>query len=220
MCPFGIRGVPLWGTGFCFLRIGEQFAVPSLKVARRCNVGPLAVERRAFGKPPMRGDAITVDAEVGARCLDDETVVLKFAEPALNRSHGFGAEIGGGIAVGSKNLSIVEAVYPQIASQNHVQRSRAERQLLPRRRCQGRADQRHERRQVALLSLLLAHEASTNVRGRKRPISIGTPPVLIARFQARLNTSTARTSAGAKMQRFCPLQRIGFVVFFWGVRRT
>jgi hypothetical protein len=21
-------------------------------------------------------------------------------------------------------------------------------------------------------------------------------------------------------QRFCPLQRIGFVVFFWGVRRT
>jgi hypothetical protein len=68
----------------------------------------------------MRGDAITVDAEVGARCLDDETVVLKFAEPALNRSHGIGAEIAGGIAVRSENLSVVQIVMPQIASQNDV----------------------------------------------------------------------------------------------------
>src|SRR5262245_21000248 len=179
MCPFGIRGVPLWGTGFCFLRIGEQFAVPSLKVARRCNVGPLAVERRAFGKPPMRGDAITVDAEVGARCLDDETVVLKFAEPALNRSHGFGAEIGGGIAVGSENLPVVQVIYPQIASQGDVQAARAERQLLPRRRCQRRADQRYERRQLAFAALLVhgvPHRSASLARTQAGQVALMTQP--------------------------------------------
>src|SRR5262245_65608579 len=47
----------------------------------------------------------------------------------------------------------------------------------------------------------LAHDA-TNARCRERPISIGTPPELIAGVQARSNTSTARTSAGAKIRRF------------------
>ena len=134
MCPFGIRGVSLWDTGFCFYRVVEQRAVPAVEIAGRCNLGSLGVIGRALSQPPMSGDAIAIDAEAGTGGLDDEAVVLEFTEPTLNRSGGICAEIGGGVAVGSENPSIVEAVYPQIASQNHVQRSRAERQLLPRRR--------------------------------------------------------------------------------------
>src|SRR5262249_32014490 len=76
MCPFGIRPVPLWGTGFYFLRIGEQFADPSLKVARRCDLISLCVERRAFGDPPVRRDPFAVNAQARAGGLDDEAVVL------------------------------------------------------------------------------------------------------------------------------------------------
>src|SRR5262245_5132957 len=40
------------------------------------------------------------------------------------------------------------------------------------------------------------HDGPTNVRVRKRPTSIETPPALTAGFHTRSNTSTARTSAG------------------------
>src|SRR5262249_60963374 len=96
----------------------------------------------------------------------------------------------------SKNCAVVEIVISQVASENDVQAARAERQLFPGWRRQCRADQRHEWRQAALPTALLAHRVPTNVRGRKRPISIGTPPELIAGVQARSNTSMARTSAG------------------------
>ena len=66
------------------------------------------------------------DAKASAGRHRDEAVVVKFTEPALHRSCRFRAEIGGGGAVGSENPSIVQAVYPEIASQNDVQRSRAE----------------------------------------------------------------------------------------------
>ena len=68
----------------------------------------------------------------------------------------------------------------------------------------------------------LAHDA-TNARGRKRPISIGTPPELIAGVQARSNTSTARTSAGAKIRLFdsiFALCRALILLFFFGVSRA
>src|SRR5262249_14481304 len=159
MCPFGIRGVSLWDTGFCFFGVVEQRAVPSVEIAGRCDMFPIGVEGRTFGDPPMWGDTIAIDAKAAAGHHRDEAVVLKLTEPALNRSGGLGAEIGGGVAVGSENLSIVQAVYPQIASQNDVQISRAVRQFLPRRRCQGRADQRHERRELALV-LAPAHLAA------------------------------------------------------------
>src|SRR6516164_163279 len=84
------------------------------------------LESRTFGDPPMWGDTIAIDAKASAGRHRDEAVVVKFTEPALHRSCRFRAEIGGGVAVGSENPSIVQAVYPQIASQNDVQRSRAE----------------------------------------------------------------------------------------------
>src|SRR5262249_16903485 len=151
MCPFGIRGVSLWDTGFCFFGVVEQRAVPAVEIAGRCDMFPIGVEGRTFGDPPMWGDTIAIDAKAAAGHHRDEAVGLKLTDPALNRSGGVGAEIGGGVAVGSENLSIVQAVYPQVATQNDVQRPRAVRQLLPRRRCQGRADQRHERRELALV---------------------------------------------------------------------
>src|SRR5262249_26265919 len=105
MCPFGIRGVPLWGTGFCFLAIGEQFAVPSLKVARRCDVRPFAVERRTFGDPPVRRDPLAIDAQAWADRHGNEAVMFKFTEPPLHRSGRFRAKIIGGLAIGAENLS-------------------------------------------------------------------------------------------------------------------
>ena len=72
---------------------------------------------------------------------------------------------------------------------------------------------------MALPTALLAHCAPTNVRGRKRPISIGTPPELIAGVQARSNTSTARTSAGAKIRLFDSIfalcRALILLFFFW-----
>ena len=126
MCPFGIRGVSLWDTGFCFYRVVEQRAVPAVEIAGRCDMFPIGVESRTFSDPPMWGDTIAIDAKASASRHRDEAVVVKFTEPALHRSCRFRAEIGGGVAVGSENPSIVQAVYPQIASQNDVQRSRAE----------------------------------------------------------------------------------------------
>jgi hypothetical protein len=107
------------------LRIGEQFAIPSLKVARRCDLISLGVERRAFGDSPVRRDPFAVNAQARAGRHGDEAVVLQFTEPPLHRSCRFRAEIGGSLAVGSEDLSVVQIVYPQVASQSDVQAPRA-----------------------------------------------------------------------------------------------
>jgi hypothetical protein len=145
----------------------------------------------------MSSDAISIDAQTSAGGLNDKAVMLKLAKPSLHRSYRLRPEIIRRVAIGSKNFSIIQTVISQVASENDVQAARAERQLLPGWRRQGRADQWHEWGQ---LSFLAAHDAPTNVRGRKRLISIGTPLELIAGVQARSNTSTARTSAGAKIR--------------------
>jgi len=88
-------------------------------------VRPFAVERRAFGDPPVCRDAIAIYAQVCAGRHGDETVVFKFAKPALHRSLRFRAEIVGGLSIGSENLPVVQEVVPQIAAQNDVQRPRA-----------------------------------------------------------------------------------------------
>src|SRR5262245_34049664 len=222
MSPFGVRGVPLWGKGFYFfLRVVERHTVPPVEVARRGNVGPLGIIRRAFGDPPVCRDALAVNAQAWAGRHDDEAVVRQLTVPPLHRSCRFRPEIIRRVAIGSKNFSVVQILISQVASENDVQAARAERQLLPGWRRQGRADQRHERRQMALPTALLAHCALTNVRGRKRPISIGTPPELIAGVQARSNTSTARTSAGAKIRlfdRIFALCRALILLFFLAFR--
>src|SRR5262245_28345231 len=110
MCPFGIRGVSLWVAGFCFYRVVEQRAVPAVEIAGRCNLGSLGVIGGALSQPPMSGDAIAIDAEAGTGGLDDEAVVLQFTEPALHRSAGICAEIGGGVEVGSEHLCDVQMV--------------------------------------------------------------------------------------------------------------
>jgi hypothetical protein len=211
MCPFGIRGVTLWDTGFCFCGIDKQHSLPAVEVARRCDVSSFGIERRALGDSPMWRDALAVNAQAPPSRHGDEAVVLKFAEPALHRSCRSRAKIGRGFAVRSEDLSVVQIVMPQIASQNDVQTSRAKRQLLPRWGRQGRADQRDEWRQTSFLGLVLAHGSavalcdsqmprdSTNVRARSRLISLRTPSVLIARRQGRSNTSMASTSSGPKM---------------------
>jgi hypothetical protein len=99
----------------------EQHAAPAVEVARCRDLVLLGVKGWAFGQPPMGGDAVAIYAEASARGLDDEAVVFEFAEPALHRSGGFGAKVFGGIAGGSINLSVVQVVHPQIASQNDVQ---------------------------------------------------------------------------------------------------
>src|SRR5258707_12801379 len=70
--------------------------------------------------------------------------------------------------------------------------------------------------------LALAHD--TNARARRRETSIAMPPLLTAGFQVRSNTSTARTSAGAKMQmldtvfaRCSALSLLSFLGGFQGV---
>jgi hypothetical protein len=86
MCPFGIRGVTLWGTGFCFFGIIEQHSVPSLKVARRCDVSAFGVERRTFGYSPMWRDAMALNTQAPPSRHNNEAVMVKFAEPPLHRS--------------------------------------------------------------------------------------------------------------------------------------
>jgi hypothetical protein len=59
------------------------------------------------------------------------------------------------------------------------------------------------KRRAAKLSeqVVAAGHGATNARSRRRPISIGTPPLLIAGDHLRPpHTSTASTSAGAKMR--------------------
>jgi len=116
--PFGTRDSVFFG-------VVEWRAVPAVEIARRCNVRSFAVEGVTFSQPPMSGNAIAIDAETGGSGLDDEAVVLKFAEPASHRPDGIGAEIAASIAAGSENLPIVQVVVPQIASQRDVQGSRA-----------------------------------------------------------------------------------------------
>src|SRR5262249_353204 len=76
MCPFGIRGVSLWDTGFCFFGVVEQRAVPAVEIAGRCDMFPIGVEGRTFGDPPMWGDTIAIDASAAAGHHRDEGVVL------------------------------------------------------------------------------------------------------------------------------------------------
>ena len=168
MYPFGARGVSLWDTGFCFYGIDEQFTVPALKIARRCDVSPFGVERRAFGDAPMWRDAPAVNAQAPSSRHGDEAVVLKFAEPPLHRSCRSRAKIGRGFAVRSENLSVVQIVMPQIASQDDVEASRAERYMLPGRRGPCRPNNRYEWRQAAFLALTHATLEFTRARGRTR----------------------------------------------------
>src|SRR5258707_3234736 len=113
MYPFGIRPVSLWDTGFCFClhRVVEQYAVPSLKVARRRDVSPFGVERLTFGDPPVRRDSLAIDAQAWAGRHGNEAVMFKFTEPPLHRSGRFRAKIIGGLAIGAENLPVVRAVY-------------------------------------------------------------------------------------------------------------
>jgi hypothetical protein len=116
MFPFGIRGVSLWDTGFCFVRVVEQDAIPALELARGRDLVALGVVGRALGQPPMSGHAVAVDAEARAGRHEDEAVVFEFAEPALNRPYRAGPEVIGNLTVGAIDLAVVEVVYPQIAS--------------------------------------------------------------------------------------------------------
>jgi hypothetical protein len=199
MFPFGVRGVPLWGKGFCFflLWVVERHTVPPVEIARRCNLGPLGIKRRVFGELPVRRDALAVNAQAWAGRHDDEAVVRQLTVPSLHRSYRLRPEIIRRVAIGSKNFSVIQIVMSQVASENDVQAARAERQLFPGWRRQGCADQRHEWGQSSFPSVL-AHE--TNARARRRATSIATPPLLTAGSHLRSNTSTARTSAGAKMR--------------------
>src|SRR5262249_12943419 len=128
MSQFLTRGESVSDSGFCFFVWSvEQRAVPTLEVAGRCDVCPLGIKCWAFGQSPMSGDALTIDTKAGTLGFHDEAVIFKLAEPDCNRACGLGAKIGGGIAMGAENLSIVQVVYPQEASQHDVQTSRAER---------------------------------------------------------------------------------------------
>jgi hypothetical protein len=101
----------------------------------------------------MRGNAITIDTETSAGSHHDEPVVLKFTEPTLHGSFRPSAKIGGSIAIGPVNLSVIQVVYSEIAAQNDVETSRTERRCPPGWVGMRRADDGDERGKFALVFL-------------------------------------------------------------------